>query len=315
MALLLGMRWCDARKLHGGLAGLFALGLVCGAQAQTALSAVTPPDHHLTLSALFSGTNKPVTANVIWRIFRARARADGSHPLIATSHAAQPTLSLPDGNYVVHLAYGLASALRDVDFTHGDQQLTLTLKAGALKLHCTLGGSAIAPANLAISIYAATPTNPEARLLMDHGAPDKLIGLPEGHYHVVSTYLDTLAANNGAAGHGTGHKGLPTNSVVSADLVVHSGTLTTATLPHQAATITLKLVNVPGGGGLANTTFAILTPGGDVIREVIGAFPKLVLAAGTYDAIARNNGKTYESTIKVDAGIDRDIEILATKGQ
>ena len=287
--------------------------LFCGysadAQTQGAPVAAGLPSHRLMLAAHFSGTDKPVNANVIWRVFRARARADGSHALVATAQSAQPVLDLPNGNYIVHLAYGLASAMRSVDFTHGDQTLTLTLKAGALKLHCTMGGSVIAPANLAISVYAATPTNPQARLVLDHAAPDRLIGLPEGNYHVVSTYLDTSGSG------GQGQKGVPTNSVVSADLTVKSGKLTQATLPHQAATITLKLVSVAGGGGLANTTFAILTPGGDVIREVIGAFPKLVLAAGTYDAIARNNGKTYESTIKVDAGIDRDVEILAQKGQ
>lgn len=294
---------------YWALAALLVTGLGGTAGAQDLPAAVALPSHRLVLSARFGGTDKPVAANVIWRIFRARARADGSHFLLATSHEARPVLNLPDGHYIVHLAYGLASAMQDVVVTHGDQALTLTLKAGALKLHCTLDGNAIAPANLAISIYAATPTNPQARLLMDHAAPDRLIGLPVGNYHVVSTFLDTLGSG------GQGHTGLPTNSVVSADLAVQSGKLTMATLPHQAAIITLKLVNVAGGGGLANTTFAILTPGGDVIREVIGAFPRLVLAAGTYDAIARNNGKTYESTIKVDAGIDRDVEILATKGQ
>ena len=301
--------WARGSGACWAVAALLATGLGSAAQAQTAPAAVNLPSHRLALSARFGGTDKPVVANVIWRLFRARASADGSHPLVATSREAQPVLNLHDGRYIVHLAYGLATAMQDVDVSHADQSLTLKLKAGALKLHCTLGGKAMAPANVAISVYAATPTNPQARLLMDHAAPDRLIGLPQGNYHVVSTFLDTLGPG------GQGHAGLPTNSVVSADLAVQSGKLTTATLPHQAATITLKLVNVAGGGGLANTTFAILTPGGDVIREVIGAFPKLVLAAGTYDAIARNNGKTYESTIKVDAGIDRDVEILAKKGK
>ncbi|MBV1708010.1 MAG: hypothetical protein KGQ37_12480 [Hyphomicrobiales bacterium] len=306
-------RICGGRARQIGTTTTLAVLLACSfagrTLAQGAPVAADVPEHRLALASHFSGTDKPVDANVIWRVFRARARADGSHALVATSKDARPVLTMPDGHYIVHLAYGLASAIRNVDFTNGDQTLTLSLKAGALELHCTMGGNVIAPANLAISVYAATPTNPQARLVLDHAAPDRLIGLPEGNYHVVSTYLDTSGSG------GQGQKGVPTNSVVSADLVVKSGKLTTATLPHQAATITLKLVNVAGGGGLANTTFAILTPGGDVIREVIGAFPKLVLAAGTYDAIARNNGKTYESTIKVDAGIDRDVEILAQKGK
>ncbi len=75
--------------------------------------------------------------------------------------------------------------------------------------------------------------------------------------------------------------------------------------------MTLKLVNTPGGEALANTSFSVLTPGGDVIRELIGAFPKLVLAEGEYVAIARYEGKTFQNTFKVVSTQDRDVEIVA----
>ncbi len=75
--------------------------------------------------------------------------------------------------------------------------------------------------------------------------------------------------------------------------------------------MTLKLVNAPGGEALANTSFTVLTPGGDVIREMIGAFPSLVLAEGEYVAIARRDGRTYQGTFAVRSGRDRDVEILA----
>ena len=75
--------------------------------------------------------------------------------------------------------------------------------------------------------------------------------------------------------------------------------------------LTLKLVNKPGGEALANTTFTVLTPGGDVIRELMGAFPSLVLAEGEYAVIARHDGKTYQSTFEVQTGMDRDVEVVA----
>ena len=53
-----------------------------------------------------------------------------------------------------------------------------------------------------------------------------------------------------------------------------------------------------------------LTPGGDVIREMIGAFPSLVLAEGEYVAIARHEGKTYQGTFRVQSTKDSDVEIL-----
>ena len=62
---------------------------------------------------------------------------------------------------------------------------------------------------------------------------------------------------------------------------------------------------------LANTNFSVLTPGGDVIRELIGAFPALVLAEGEYVAIARHDGKTYQSPFKVQSTLDRDVEVVA----
>ena len=67
---------------------------------------------------------------------------------------------------------------------------------------------------------------------------------------------------------------------------------------HRAAVITLKLVNNTGGEALANTQWTVLTPGGDVIKESIGAFPRIVLAEGDYHVIARNEGKTYPARLQ-----------------
>ena len=102
-----------------------------------------------------------------------------------------------------------------------------------------------------------------------------------------------------------------TNSVVNAEVRVQAGKLTDVSLRHHAAILTLKLVNAPGGEALANTSFSVLTPGGDVIRELIGAFPSLVLAEGEYVVIARRDGKTFQSTFKVQSNLDRDIEVVA----
>jgi hypothetical protein len=96
---------------------------------------------------------------------------------------------------------------------------------------------------------------------------------------------------------------------------VQAGKLIVATMRHRAATLTLKLVNKPGGEALANTNFTILTPGGDVIRELIGAFPSMVLAEGEYVAIARNNGKTYQSVFKVQSALDSDVEVVAKSAE
>ena len=200
-------------------------------------------------------------------------------------------LPLPDGNFIVHAALGLAGATKRITINGSFLNETLVLNAGGLRIAGQLGDTPINPAKLSISIYVPERGNPEAKLVVANAKSGDMIGLPEGNYHIVSTLLD--AAANGSAS--------PTNSVISADLRVQAGKLTDATLRHRAATMTLKLVNSPGGEALANTAFTILTPGGDIIREMIGAFPSATLAEGEYVAIARHNGKTYQTTFKVES--------------
>ena len=55
----------------------------------------------------------------------------------------------------------------------------------------------------------------------------------------------------------------------------------------------------------------MLTPGGDIIKESIGAFPRVVLAEGDYRAIAKNEGKVYERNFSVVNGVDGEVEVVA----
>ena len=264
----------------------------------------------LALSALLTPRDtQPITGKVPihWRIFAEGLDAKGRHKLVAQSDEAAPTLGLPEGTYMVHAALDLASALRRVTVTGSASSERLVLNAGAMRIVGMLGDKPINPARLSISIYVPEAGNSEAKLVLAGAKAGDLVALPEGSYHVVSTLLDT-AGYAGAQKSGVGNK---TNSVVAADLKVQAGKLTDATLRHRSAVMTLKLVNDSGGEALANTAFTILTPGGDVIRELIGAFPSLVLAEGEYVAIARHDAKTFQTTFKVSSTLDRDVEVLA----
>ncbi len=264
----------------------------------------------LVLSALLTPRDaQPIggKAPVHWRVFAEGLDAQGRHPLVAQSDEAAPTLMLPEGTYIVHAALDLASAMRQVTLAGAAASERLVLNAGALRIVGMLGDKPINPAKLSISVFVPEAGNSEAKLVLAGAKAGDLVALPEGSYHVVSTLLDT-AGYAGQQKSGVGNK---TNSVVTADLKVQAGKLTDATLRHRSAVMTLKLVNGPGGEALANTAFTILTPGGDVIRELIGAFPSLVLAEGEYVAIARHDAKTYQTTFKVASTLDRDVEVLA----
>lgn len=299
------------------LAALVALiALVAPVRAETPASGSAQAT--LSLSAVLSGGGTPLTGGLRWRVFGAEADPDGSHPLIVESSLAQPTLTMPAGDYVVHVAFGLASAAKRVALRAEVRSERLTLSAGALRIEGTLADAPIDPSKLALAIYVPQNRNPLGKLVYAKAKAGDIIGLPEGSYHIVSTYLDTVGAHSGVSPANNGKSttlappsAVPSNSIVNADIKVISGKRIDVTIRHRCATLTLKLVNKPGAEALANTTFTVLTPGGDVIRELVGAFPSLVLAEGEYVVIARHDSKIYQSTFQVRTGMDRDVEVVA----
>ncbi len=309
------------RSIGRCLAGLTALALF------TALSAAARADPPfadgqatLSLSAVLNGQTAPLSGGVRWRIFSAGTEEDGSHALIVESNLAAPTLTLAPGEYVVHGEFGLASAAKRLTLGPEVRSERLPIAAGGLKIGGVLGGQPIDPSKLSLAIYVPVGRNPLGKLVYAKAKAGDVIGLPEGNYHIVSTYLDMIGGRflANAAAPATGKSSapapsatIPTNSIVSADVKVTAGKLIDVTLRHRCAALTLKLVNKPGSEALANTTFTVLTPGGDVVRELMGAFPSAVLAEGEYAVIARHDGKTYQSTFQVETGMDRDVEVVA----
>jgi hypothetical protein len=292
-----------------------AVALFSAAAAAQSPSIPTPAPGKgvLHLSAVLSGQSDALRAGLHWRVYNVRADLDGEHGLAAESTLAQPTFTLTPGEYVVHLAFGLAGETKRVTLAAEERSERITLNAGALKIMGTVADAQIPASKLAIQIFVPARHNPEAKLVDAKASAGRVIGLPEGAYHIVSTYLDTVGIGSfGPAKPASGASApVPTNSVVSADIKVLSGKVIDLTLRHRVATLTLKLVNAPGAEALANTNFTVLTPGGDLIRELIGAFPSLVLAEGDYVVIARHDQKTYQSTFQVQSALDRDVEVIA----
>ena len=294
-----------------------SVALFCSAGAARAQSQPVPTPAPgkgvLHLSAVLSGQNEALRGGLHWRVYGVHADLDGEHGLAAESTLAQPTFTLAPGEYVVHLAFGLAGETKRITLAAEERSERVTLNAGALKINGTLADAPIPANKLAIEIFVPARHNPEAKLVDAKAGAGQVIGLPEGAYHIVSTYLDTVGIGSfGIAKSPSGASPpVPTNSVVSADIKVQSGKVIDLTLRHRVATLTLKLVNAPGAEALANTNFTVLTPGGDLIRELMGAFPSLVLAEGDYVVIARHDQKTYQSTFQVQSALDRDVEVVA----
>jgi hypothetical protein len=244
----------------------------------------------LALSAVYANDGKVIPNGLSWRIFRIGTQ--GEPQLVAQSAEAAPVLPVAPGEYVVHVAYGLAGSTRKVLVASGTTTERVPLSAGALTVQGTIQDLVIPANRLQVSVFIPQPGSSEGRLVTSSLRTGEVLRLPEGTYHVVTSYGES-------------------NSIVRADIRVTTGRITAASMHHKAATITLKLVSNPGGEARANTAWSVLTPGGDVIREALGAFPSMTLAEGDYVAIARNDGQVYQADFRIRSGMDRDVEVLS----
>src|SRR3984957_6819274 len=257
------------------------------------LGTAAPGQAVLALTARY-GKDMPIINNgLVWRGVLGRPRGAGTFKLIREDHGATPNIVLPPGNYVVHVALGLVSAVRPVTLKAETDRESFLLPAGGLRIEGHVGTSRIPQNQISFAIYKGSQfeVGERASLVPNVAAGDVAL-LPEGTYFIVSNYGDA-------------------NSVVRSDIRVQAGKLTDVIITHRAAVITLKLVSDKGGEALANTAWSVITPGGDVIKESIGAFPKVVLSEGEYRAIAKNEGKVYERPFNVVNGVDGEVEVVA----
>src|ERR1700677_3346503 len=247
----------------------------------------------LSLTARYGKDMPVINSGLVWRVFPDRPDETGAFKLVREDHGATPNIVLPPGSYVVHVAFGLVSAARPVTLKSETVRESFVLPAGGLRIEGRVGASKIPQNQISFSIYKGSQfeVGERAPLVPSVSAGDVAL-LPEGTYYIISNYGDA-------------------NSVVHSDIRVQAGKLTDVIITHRAAVITLKLVSDKGGEALANTAWSVITPGGDVIKESIGAFPRVVLSEGEYRAIAKNEGKVFERPFNVVSGVDGEVEVVA----
>jgi hypothetical protein len=247
----------------------------------------------LSLTARYGKDLPVITSGLVWRVFPDRPDETGAFKMVREDHGATPNIVLPPGSYVVHVAFGLVSAVRPVTLKSETVRESFVLPAGGLRIEGRVGSSKIPQNQISFSIYKGSQfeVGERAPLVPSVSAGDVAL-LPDGTYYIISNYGDA-------------------NSVVRSDIRVQAGKLTDVIITHRAAVITLKLVSDKGGEALANTAWSVITPGGDIIKESIGAFPRVILSEGEYRAIAKNEGKVFERPFNVVNGVDGEVEVIA----
>ncbi len=257
------------------------------------INPAAPAQGALVLSARYGKELPAINGGLVWRVYSDRPDESGAFKLLREDRSPTPNIPLPAGSYVVHVALGLVSAVRPVTIKSEVDRESFLLPAGGLRIEGKVGSSKIPPSQISFGIYKGSQFDGGERTpLLPSVAAGDVVMLPEGTYYIVSNYGDA-------------------NSVVRSDIRVQASKLTDVTVTHRAAVITMKLVGDKGGEALANTAWSVITPAGDVIKESIGAFPKVTLAEGEYRAIAKNEGKVFEKSFNVVNGVDGEIEVVA----
>lgn len=258
---------------------------------ETNAAPLVPRGEELVLEGRLVADGPEIQDGITWRVFGSAPREDGELPLVATAEGGTASVELPPGTYLVHAAFGRAGAIKRIELGEARHIESVVFNAGGLKLDAVVGDGAPIHADRLTFEVSQDGEGGQSIVIVPNAKPGRIIRLAAGTYHVVSRY--------GAV-----------NAVVRADIEVEPGRLTEATIRHVGAEVTLKLVSEAGGEALANTSWTVLTEGGDTVHESVGAFPSLILAEGQYTAIANHKGQPYARDFRVEPGIDRDVEVL-----
>jgi len=250
-------------------------------------------DGSVLVSARYGTEGAIINGGLHWRVYADKPDQAGGFRLLKEDSSPQPTFVLPAGSYIVHVAFGLASAAKPVLVGKDPVREVFEIAAGGFRLEGRVGNVKIPTGQISFDIYKGSQfEQTDRRPIASSVTTGAVVLVPEGTYYILSKYGDG-------------------NAVVRSDVRVTSGKLTDITVTHRAAQIMFKLVSKRGGEALANTDWAVLSPAGDTITETKGAFPRVILAEGEYKVIARNDNKVYQQDLTVIPGVDGEIEVLA----
>ncbi len=235
-----------------------------------------------------------INQGVVWRIFTPD-EAGGSLNLIKQFKTATPVIELPPGVYMINVAFGLAHLTRRVEIAPGSQRIEkFVINAGGLRVIIKPSSDIFSgPINATFDLYSDERDQFGNRQnIMSTMRPGRITRLNSGIYRIVSRLGDA-------------------NAIVASEVTVEAGKLTEATVLHEAAKVTFKLVQSAGGDALADAQWVILNRSSDkVVKKTAGALPTHIFAPGDYAIRASWEGNTYESDFTVKSGQNIEVEVL-----
>lgn len=249
----------------------------------------------VSLTAFLTDDGQRIEQGMVWRLFSEPSGASDAKPkLLATWREASPAVKLPPGNYTVNAAFGRAHLTRKIKVeAGGSTQERFVLNAGGLRVNALIGNGEAAPERSVTYEILSGETDQlgNRSKIMGGARAGVVVRLNAGIYHIVSTYGDA-------------------NATVKADVTVEAGKLTEATVSHQGARVTFKLVTRAGGEAQADTQWSVHTANGDLVKESVGALPTHILGPGSYLVSAKHSGRSFKRSFTVQAGETTQIEVV-----
>src|SRR5262245_15658516 len=121
--------------------------------AQSVQQQIPSAQAQLTVSARFGRDLGPVTSGLVWRIYPAKPDASRAYRPIKEDKSANPVFALPQGDYVVHVSFGLASAAKAVSLRSDAAREVFDLAAGGMRMEGRVADVRIAPGQITFDIY------------------------------------------------------------------------------------------------------------------------------------------------------------------
>lgn len=229
-----------------------------------------------------------------WTVYAFSNDTVSDDNLVLTSQGGTLRADLAPGSYVVHVSYGMATLARPLTVGAAGHTDVFNLNSGGMSLRGAIAVDEFLPLeDVSFQVFAENEDDLENSTPIVSDVDERtVLVVPAGRYTVVSRYGDA-------------------NAIVRAQIDVEPGQLTEAVMFHNAAEITLKLVNEPSGEALPNTAWSVLNPGGDVVNESVGAFPTMILSEGDYTMVARYEGQVFSRDFAVITGVNREEELVA----
>ena len=245
-------------------------------------------------SAVLSEGGPQLQSDLVWTVYALTDGQIDDEDLFLSEQGGTLATTLPPGSYIVHVSYGMATLSRPLTISQQGLTETFDLNAGGVSLRGAISSEDFLPHEVVtFQIFPESVENFETAEPIARDIDERtILVVPAGRYTIVSRYGDV-------------------NAIVRAQIDVEAGQLTEAVMFHSAAQITLKLVNEPNGEALPNTAWSVLNPGGDIVREFVGAFPTMVLSEGDYTIIARHDGQVFSRDFAVVSGVNREEELVA----